>query len=395
MFERIAIRQGSSASLGQPIDLGTLAEALIFYSDVRLILNRVGLEGLLARVPPDVILEFLDEGHFKLAYEADNVAIMSRDTDTPAETHEPVSFSMPHVEIPELLPKLLFDIYKKQGKARRSAKRLANKIDIIRHPPTFVEQARLELSDERYVQTSVETLMRTYVPEYQGPIRFVTQSEGSRIRVLSNIRFDEANSFYHKHVSPAHSSLSPAYLLAHLLSVKADLHFAAQYESELAIDPVNARIIQQHFAHLVSRLEISKQQVSKFQEFVFDDSRAVSQALRSGTHQLVDLLPIVRNAAKFKTWLQTEPVQKDVIKAYFRDAMSQTWVDKLQAKSVRWFLLTAAGIGIDTLGAGGVGTAVGAALGLADVFLLDKLLKGWKPNQFVDDYLATLVHHKT
>jgi hypothetical protein len=134
--------------------------------------------------------------------------------------------------------------------------------------------------------------------------------------------------------------------------------------------------------------------VSKFQEFVFDDSRAVSQALRSGTHHLVDLLPIVRNAVKFKKWLQTELVQEDVIKAYFRDAISQTWVDKLPAKSVRWFLLTAAGIGIDTLGAGGVGTAVGAALGLADTLLLDKLVKGWKPNQFIDDYLATLVHHK-
>jgi hypothetical protein len=34
-------------------------------------------------------------------------------------------------------------------------------------------------------------------------------------------------------------------------------------------------------------------------------------------------------------------------------------------------------------GGGGVTTAIGLGLGLADTFLLDKMLEGWKPNHFI------------
>ena len=42
---------------------------------------------------------------------------------------------------------------------------------------------------------------------------------------------------------------------------------------------------------------------------------------------------------------------------------------------------------LDALGAHGIGTATGVAISAADAFLLDRLLKGWKPNQFIDDSL--------
>jgi hypothetical protein len=47
MFERIVIRQCSSASLGKTPDLGIIAEALLFYSDVRLVTNQALLPAIL------------------------------------------------------------------------------------------------------------------------------------------------------------------------------------------------------------------------------------------------------------------------------------------------------------------------------------------------------------
>jgi ABC-type branched-subunit amino acid transport system permease subunit len=35
---------------------------------------------------------------------------------------------------------------------------------------------------------------------------------------------------------------------------------------------------------------------------------------------------------------------------------------------------------LDALATGGIGTAIGTALGAGDTFLLDKLLNKWKPN---------------
>jgi hypothetical protein len=39
----------------------------------------------------------------------------------------------------------------------------------------------------------------------------------------------------------------------------------------------------------------------------------------------------------------------------------------------------------DTLFAGGLGTLTGIAIGIGDNFILDKLAKGWKPNQYIDE----------
>jgi hypothetical protein len=100
---------------------------------------------------------------------------------------------------------------------------------------------------------------------------------------------------------------------------------------------------------------------------------------------------ILPKAAKFKEWLRSDAPQQDVIKAYFKEVVTPTWIDKLPSKAVRWFLFTAAGLGLDAIGAGGLGTVTGIGLGATDTFLLDRLLKGWEPNQFVDDHLRKLI----
>jgi hypothetical protein len=371
--------------------VGLIAEALLFYGEVRVIANRAFLTDLLRAATPEVLIELLEGGFLNLSYEADNVAIRTDNTGTAHELHEPIYFSMPHAELPELLPEVLRELYGRSGKARRVAARLARRIDILRHAPTLTDEALKELSQPAYARASVESMLRSYVPEYHGPLGFDVWREGSKLKVSSDIRFEEANHIYHQRIPPTHSSLSPAYLLAHLLSVKADLHFAARFDSEIAIDDVNALVIRNHFGRILERLQRSGDAAALFQEFVFDGSRAIAEAVRSGTCSLKELLPILPKVQRFKAWLQTEGAQRDIVKAYFREALEPTWIDKLPTKSVRWFFFTAAGISFDALGAGGVGTAVGVGLGAFDTFVLDKLLRGWKPNQFVDDYLRKLL----
>jgi hypothetical protein len=391
MFERLVIRQRSSASLGKPLDLGVLAEALIFYSDVRLVTNHAVLPALLHAATPEVFVELLEQGFLKLTYETDELLIMTENTGTPAEVHQPVSGSMQRFDLQTVLQSELYKIYGRTGKARRVANRLARRIDVIRYSSSFTDEAREDLSDERYVEDSVSTLLGTYVPEYQGPVQFKTRRHENKLVVLSDVRFPEANRFYHQRIPPTHSSLSPAYLLAHLLSVKADLHFAARYDSEIAIDDINALIIRKHLGQLFGPLGASRNAAAAFQEFVFDDGRAIAEAVRRGSCHLADILPILPKAAKFKEWLRSEAPQRDVVKAYFREVVTPTWIEKLPSKAVRWFLFTVAGLGLDAVGAGGLGTVTSVGLGAADTFLLDRMLKGWKPNQFVDDHLSKLV----
>jgi ABC-type branched-subunit amino acid transport system permease subunit len=54
-------------------------------------------------------------------------------------------------------------------------------------------------------------------------------------------------------------------------------------------------------------------------------------------------------------------------------------------------IFTAAGLGLDAAGLGGAGTMIATALGAADTFLLDRILRGWKPSQFVTGPLMKFV----
>jgi hypothetical protein len=48
-------------------------------------------------------------------------------------------------------------------------------------------------------------------------------------------------------------------------------------------------------------------------------------------------------------------------------------------------------LAIDALGGGGLGTAAGLAISAGDAFILNSIIGGWKPNQFIDNQLRTFV----
>jgi hypothetical protein len=51
---------------------------------------------------------------------------------------------------------------------------------------------------------------------------------------------------------------------------------------------------------------------------------------------------------------------------------------------MRFAFFTGLGLVADTFLTGGLGTLTGMGLGATDSFLLDKLIGGWKPHQFIN-----------
>ena len=392
MFEALAIRQRSGALPTAPFDVGLLAEALVFYSEVTLIANRSVFETLLDYCPADVLAELLESRFLRLAYEEQDVAVITTDAGTANETHDPITWSMPDLELQRFLPSLLATRIGKSGKARRLSNRLARHIERIHHQQSLADAARDDLLNENYVTGSVQTLLARYVPSYpRDRAYFRTIPSGKKLAVETNIDFAQANLEYHTHIPATHSSLNSAYLLAHLVNVRADLHFAARYASEMALDSVPALIIREQLGQLLSAREHSGRNIERFQEFVYGDGRAIGEAIRSKERNFADLLPILERSRKFKEWLKGRAAQSDLVREYFREVTQETWTDRLPVKGVRWFLFTAGGLGLDLAGAGGLGTAAGVGLSAFDAFIMDKLLSGWKPNQFVSQHLASFV----
>ena len=127
-----------------------------------------------------------------------------------------------------------------------------------------------------------------------------------------------------------------------------------------------------------------------FQEHHLEDARSVREAINSGERSFEEFLDLLDHADRFKEWLKGRNPDADLIREYYKAATSETWIDKLPTKSFRFVLATLGGLGADMLfPTGGIGTAIGVGIGASDSLLLDRILKGWRPNHFIEGELKT------
>jgi hypothetical protein len=202
------------------------------------------------------------------------------------------------------------------------------------------------------------------------------------LQVNTNLEFPLLNEVYHQRVSPEHSTVTVAYLLDFLREARTDLQLASSVGSELAISETNAVVVSSRIENAIGKRIRSEQNLSLFQEFVFEDSRAIREAINNGHRNMQDVASLVASAKKFRNWVVEQPEQADLRKAYLAEVSKLGWSERLPRKTARWGLFTAAATILGALGV--LGTASGVALSAADTFLVDKLAKGWKPNQFVE-----------
>lgn len=158
----------------------------------------------------------------------------------------------------------------------------------------------------------------------------------------------------------------------------------AQISSEVAVYPRQGDVIAARLEPMLKEYSKHQSEISAYQEFVLGDSRAIREAINSGARTFDEFIPVLERAKRFKEWLSDLSEDTSLIKQYHKDVTSDSWVDRLPGKSSRWALFTAAGIGVDAAGAAGVGTAAGVAISALDTFFMDRLLKGWKPHQYVE-----------
>jgi hypothetical protein len=95
----------------------------------------------------------------------------------------------------------------------------------------------------------------------------------------------------------------------------------------------------------------------------------------------------VEKSSDFKEWLHRQEGTDDLRKAYLRDVSHIDWADKIPPKAIRMLIMSAASIGVGAATGPVAGIIGGLALTTADTFLVDKIIKGWKPNQFIEESL--------
>jgi hypothetical protein len=224
-------------------------------------------------------------------------------------------------------------------------------------------------------------------PEYAvpDPLRFRVEFIPEKgFRVSTNVDFDAANAACHKHTPAEHASLSEASLLINIADTRRDLMVGSRNDSEFALAPERALMASCKFGEILSTALAGSQAVDLFQERVIGDLPSIRDAVNSGGRTFREVIRLIEKGKQFKEWLGKHEGAEELRDEYLRDVTHVDWADKLPTRSARWLLIAAATTALGFAGEPIAGTVAATALSAADFFLLDKLLKGWRPNQFIE-----------
>jgi hypothetical protein len=390
VFEKITLQR----SIGrQPLTAGELAEALLFYKDVHIVFNESNFIKLAQSVGVPTLIEIISRPNVSAVYCKDGVTGTMTNFVGGVQYHDLCSISTataPHIitDRAELLAFLLERSGASSGfEAKRHARQLRQLMSFQSYArDDFVaggifEAARQDVLDHTYVSEAVRRSLNTLVPLAAPLPRFrfdVLKVDGGFV-VDTDLDFNHLSQFLPEADRLSGEKITPAVLLDIIFMTRVDLTIAAHYESELHTWSLVSDLMRLRCSDLVQRVTPELTQAANFREVVFSDGRTIKEAIDSGERQLTDFPAILERSERFREWAHELAAEANLVREYITAVMSDDWISSMPVKALRYIFAVQAQLA-DTVLAG----IPGLVLSAVDSLLLDRLLRGWKPNHFVD-----------
>ena len=381
MFESICIRRQHPFELSEPLDLGFLAEAMLFYQSVHLIANGSTISQLVRECGPHLLIELLKEQFLKISYVEKIIGVAPSDAEMSRRVYLPLTVHPTDGSwsLEKLAPEIFSKAASGPGWGRRLGREFAELVPTIDLDNKLISSVRADFADQKYMKEAVAQLLGVLAPTYRLPqdYHFELFKEGNAFRLDTNIDFEQANEIFTQREQKAGYTLTPDRLLIYIFDARNDLFFASRESAELATQPSSAAIIDVKFRKILAARSKSQYNIEVFQEMVLANSHEIGESIKSGLRTWRDFLMLLKEARKFKEeFLRQKDPDASLIYEYNKALDKKTWLDKLPTKAMRFLIFTGGGLIVPAL----------AALGLsaADSFVVDRLLGGWKPNQFVN-----------
>lgn len=384
------------------IDLGMLAESLMFYQKTVLVCDRGSLGAFTQSIGIHNVIRLIDDFGLHLSYIPSITSTLSKSLG-PLRFHDfgqiqLVTKSGKPFRAQEDAIQALERALGNDLDTRKAYLKLVDRLAFPRHPKRgdkfdIGKAAKIDLSDPKMASDLARIVLSHLLPKeaIRPDFHFDLIETNDGLLVNTNLDYQSLNSIYHNYISPKHSSLSNEYLLNMIYDAHVDAYMAANYMSGYFSNPISSSIMNWRFNELIRRSEADLGDITLFQETLLTEGRSVRELINSGAKPFVEILPVLEKAKKFRKWLDGISPDLNLISEYHREVTRDSWINGLMPKTYRWLGFGAAGLLASTMFSPLVGTAAGVGLGAVDTFLVDKLMKGWRPDQFVQGTLANFV----
>ncbi|MCE9648163.1 MAG: hypothetical protein K8R18_00940 [Parvibaculum sp.] len=400
MFEHIVIRRCSIDH--EAIDPGLVAETLLFYDKVHMLFDNSSLISALKTIGIDNLISLLERRAISASYLQTSFGTYTR-TENFITTHKFVGMSLARhadgrkAKKEDMVLRAFDNTLGKSRATTKAANRLLSHLSFKLGDPAgrVTKPATEDLRDSKYVRAAVESTLRNCVPTYSLPTNWIFEpiETDSGIVIFTSLNFDEINAEYHKRIPDTQRVITSAWILAQILDARGDMCFAAEYMAEMVTDPIRSELISAKFETLLRRRLQSEGEIQIFQNTYLSNARAIREAINIGDRTFEEFLGLLDKADKFKSWLKGSNPDETLLREYIEATTRDTLFDKLPNKLTRFMIFTALGLGIETAVPSGIGISTSVGISALDTFLLDKLLKGWRPSQFVEGPLKSFTQN--
>ena len=392
MFESIVIT-GQNVATHKPIDMGSIVEALFLYGRVSVIANYGILDQIYYFFGGENLLWLLDEGYLGIVYREHPTGIHTQSL-LGSEFHNPIQFSSPQHLFRDELRKICIDAKGRKSAGRKLAQKIEKYIHVSQETPRILDGTFKSIMDPNYLQTSTQIIISELIPslQWEDRFKFTATRTDNGISIDSNLDFEFINKIYHKSVSPSHSTITPAYILSHLLNLEESLFFAASFSSELSCDNLSTRLGINKVDYIIEHSLQRNKRLSHFKEVIFKNVNAIKEAVNSGSVDVDSILKVLQKSRKYKEWLLTVPPNADLLQEYLIKVGEKSFMEKLPGKILRCALFSGCGFAVSSCLPPVESVGIGFSLNVLDTFFFDKICGGWKPNHYIDNQLKPLIN---
>lgn len=395
MFEHIVLRRAES---GTPITAGLLAQALLFYQRVHLVIDRPTLLHLLRQIGVSQLLALIRRSDFSAVYSEEMLGTMTNSVGA-MQVHDYVAMTVSGDQASGTLrrpeDRLRFEL-ERSGLGRSEAKTFAEAF--LRKVPLrklsgdhFIRggipnAARSDLQDDSFAQAAVRRLLPLvsggYDPGEALEVKIIATELGHY--VFDNIDLGAIN-VRRAAMTPVVEPLTTAHLLSQIQDARADLAMAAHYGGDFATSASVSAVVQLRHSLLLQRTQANAEAQKGFAEIALPDMPAVAEVVDSGERTFEEFLRLLDRSERFKRWVKSANPDEGLAREYMLAISSQDWIQTRKVKVLRYML---------TLAADAMHPIAGLAAGFADNFLTERLLGGWRPNHFVEAGLSPFLKGK-
>lgn len=394
MFDRAVFRR-SNQKVEFHLDIGQLAETLLYYGKVDLLLDMGNLGKLLRSIGPEALIRLVKLPSVQAIFVEDDVSTLTNTNGF--SSHKFIAFSVSGEKAGKTrLSKedRVREIFRRSigldWRQRKQADFLCQYVSEASFGgslagPDLIAAATRDIFHSGFPSEVARVVIEDKIPGIKLPkeFRFEAVPCGDEFIVDTDLDFSSLSREYENYWPNTHSKLDPALILTELVQSRASIGLSANLGGDILTTSTASKLIDLRVGVFEGAVAGRKQTMREFSEWVLD-GRDVGKILQSGERNFHEFLDLLEEAEKFRGWVSEIDDEQSLAKEYFRAVGARGWLEKVPSKALKYMAFAGSGLAAGWMLNPIAGVAVDIGLSAADSFLIDRFMGGWKPNHFVD-----------